>query len=229
VVTQRDFSEFEFRVLRTERLDSRDLEAVMRLFNAAYRQANPAYIEKSLSRLAYLAIARREGEPAGFALGEMRIMDLPRLPSQVVSLAGICCIDLPFRRRGLFGVLEGMALGAAKVTSPSERRLSCGRMAHPASFKGMSRSPSVVPRRGVRPTPWQREVGQEGQDGEGQDEDCQTLHDASHAVCLLCRSARSVGTNQRTRAVGHDRNPKQSGCQREGGTPTTRATPGPLG
>jgi len=74
----------------------------------------------------------------------------------------------------------------------------------------------------------QREVGQEGHDGEGQDEDCLTLHDASHAVCLLCRSARSVGTNQRTRVVGHDRNLKQAGCQREGRTPITRATRGPL-
>jgi hypothetical protein len=158
MTARRDFSEFEFRTLRTADMERADLEDVLALFRGAYRQANAAYIEKSLARLAYVSIAHHDGHPAGFALGEVRVMDLPRLPGQVVSLAGICCIHMPYRRRGLFGALESLALAAAKVPR-GERTLSCGRMAHPASFKGMSRSPSVVPRRGVRPTPWQQEVG----------------------------------------------------------------------
>jgi hypothetical protein len=158
MTARRDFSEFDFRTIRTAEMTAADMEDVMGLFRGAYRQANAAYIAKSLSRLAYVSIAHHEGRPAGFALGEVRVMDLPRLPQQVVGLAGICCIDMPYRRRGLFGALENLALGAAKVPR-GERVLSCGRMAHPASFKGMSRSPSAVPKRGVRPTPWQQEVG----------------------------------------------------------------------
>ncbi len=95
MVRERDFSDFEFRVSRTAELAAADLDDVMRLFRACYRQANEPYIEKSLARLAYLALAYHGGAPAGFAMGDVRRMDLPRLPDQVVNLAGICCIDLP--------------------------------------------------------------------------------------------------------------------------------------
>jgi len=37
--------------------------------------------------------------------------------------------------------------------------MTAGRMAHPASFRLMSRNPSAVPKAGVTPTPWQQEVG----------------------------------------------------------------------
>lgn len=37
--------------------------------------------------------------------------------------------------------------------------LNCGRMAHPASYRLMARSPSAVPKAGVEPTPWQQQVG----------------------------------------------------------------------
>jgi hypothetical protein len=40
------------------------------------------------------------------------------------------------------------------------RRLFCGRMAHPAALRNMAQLASVVPRPGVRPTPWQQGVGQ---------------------------------------------------------------------
>ncbi|HXH21517.1 MAG TPA: hypothetical protein VNN10_05770 [Dehalococcoidia bacterium] len=158
MTARRDLSDFEFRLLPTADITAGDYAVVCELFRASYRQADLAYIEKSLSRLGYLAIAYHDGRPAGFALGETRVMDLPRLPRQVVSLAGICCVGLEFRRRGLFGALEGRVLSAAPVPR-AERQLSCGRMAHPASFKVMGRSPSVVPRWGMRPTRWQKEVG----------------------------------------------------------------------
>jgi hypothetical protein len=38
-----------------------------------YRQANRAYLEKSLATLRYLALAEQEGTTAGFGLGECRV------------------------------------------------------------------------------------------------------------------------------------------------------------
>jgi hypothetical protein len=72
----------------------------------------------------------------------------------------LCCVSPAYRRHRLFGTLEGLALGArGELAQVQERALSAGRMAHPASFRGMAANPSTVPRRGVTPTPWQQEVG----------------------------------------------------------------------
>ena len=116
----RDFSPFDFRVIETDKASSRDLETVFALFEMNYRQANRAHVEKSARVLRYLALAEHQGIPAGFALGECRVMDLPRLPVQAVNLAGICCIAPQFRRRGLFAYLEVCLL----YTSPSPRDCS---------------------------------------------------------------------------------------------------------
>jgi hypothetical protein len=156
---QRDLSSFDLRVVQTDKASKDDLEKAFSLFELNYRQANRAYLEKSLGKLRYLAFAEHEGTTAGFALGEPRLIDLPRLPGQVVNLAGICCIAPQFRRRGLFGQLEYLIFLAVEMPAHS-RRLTCGRMAHPASARGLTRIPTVVPRPGVRPTPWQQEVGQ---------------------------------------------------------------------
>lgn len=155
----RDLSPFEFKVIETDQVSAEDLAKVFSLFEMNYRQANRAFLEKSLAVLRYLALAEHKGTAAGFALGECRAMDLPRLPTQVVNLAGICCIAPQFRRRGLFAALEARAIGAAKVPE-HVRRLTCGRMAHPIAMRALTRSPTVVPKPGVRPTPWQQEVGQ---------------------------------------------------------------------
>ncbi|MGD0204994.1 MAG: hypothetical protein ABSB57_00880 [Dehalococcoidia bacterium] len=154
----RETASFDFRVVETDKASMQDLEKVISLFEVNYRQANRAYLEKSLQTLRYLALAEHEGTAAGFALGECRVMDLPRLPGEVVNLAGICCIAPQFRRRGLFRELERLTFVAAKVPAHT-RRLTCGRMAHPASLRGFHRSPTLVPKPGVRPTPWQQEVG----------------------------------------------------------------------
>jgi hypothetical protein len=156
---QRDLSSFDFKVVETDKASKEDLEKAFSLFELNYRQANRAYLEKSLGTLRYLALAEHEGTTAGFALGESRVMDLPRLPGQVVNLAGICCIAPQFRRRGLFGQLEYLIFVAVEMPGHS-RRLTCGRMAHPAGMRGLTRIPTVVPKPGVRPTPWQQEVGQ---------------------------------------------------------------------
>jgi hypothetical protein len=155
----RDFSPFDFRVVETGKASSQDLEAVFALFEMNYRRANRAFLEKSLQVLRYLALAEHQGMPAGFAIGECRVIDLPRLPAQAINLAGICCIAPRFRRRGLFTHLEGLAIGAAGVEDRS-RRLSCGRVAHPAAMRILTLSPTRVPMPGVHPTPWQQEIGQ---------------------------------------------------------------------
>jgi hypothetical protein len=155
----RDFSPFDFKVVETDKASSEDLETAFALFEMNYRQANRVFLEKSLRVLRYLALAEHQGTPAGFAVAECRVMDLPRLPAQAVNLAGICCIAPRFRRRGLFAALEALAIASGGVADPS-RRLSCGRMAHPAAMRILTRSPTVVPKPGLRPTAWQQEVGQ---------------------------------------------------------------------
>ncbi len=156
----RDLGDFTFTVKEAAELTAADRATVHALFDVAYRQANHAYLDKSLGRLRYIATAMRGDTPAGFALGETRIMDLPRLPDSLVTLAGICCIAPEFRRRGLFGYLERLALGAGfRPEYADRRRLACGRMAHPASMRTMGSMKSIVPRYGVEPTPWQQEVG----------------------------------------------------------------------
>jgi hypothetical protein len=154
-----DFSPFEFKVIETCEASTEDLHNAFALFEMNYRQANRAYLEKSLQTIRYMALAEHQGTPAGFGVGECRVMDLPRLPAQVVELAGICCIAPQFRRRGLFSVLEALALGAAEMPD-HERRLTCGRVAHPAILRTIAINPTVVPRPGIRPTAWQQEVGQ---------------------------------------------------------------------
>jgi hypothetical protein len=154
-----DVSEFDFEVRESASISARQHELVVALFQANYRDANPVFVDKSLSVLRHVALAYHEGEAVGFAMGESRMMDLPRLPEQIVNLAGLCCVAPGFRRRGLFGELARRAM-ARESSDDDARSLLCGRMAHPAAFRNMARSPSVVPRPGVRPTPWQREVGQ---------------------------------------------------------------------
>ncbi|WP_322819615.1 hypothetical protein [Tepidiforma sp.] len=146
-------------VVPTGDLPPADRDTILHLFRQNYREANATYLEKSLHVLAFAAIARdNEGRAAGFALGEPRILDLPRLGPSPVRLAGLCCVAPAFRRQGLFRRLENAVLTARELP-PAPRWLSAGRMAHPASFRTMSANPTVVPRRGMRPTPWQREIG----------------------------------------------------------------------
>jgi len=154
-----DLAGLELTLKEADSLSEAEREAVLGLFQSSYRQANPAFLEKSLERLRFAALAHQGGSPVGFALGETRVMDLPRLPAQVVSLAGICCVRKELRRLGLFGELERLAFTAEEMPD-APRRLFCGRMAHPAALRTIARIPTVLPRAGHRPTPWQQEVGQ---------------------------------------------------------------------
>lgn len=143
----------------TSELTDADVATMMALFDMAYRDANHAYLEKSFGNLRFAAIATQGDTPAGFALSDMRVLDLPRLPATVVSLAGICCIADDFRRRGLFVALESAAGRCAGIT-PTGRFITCGRMAHPVSFRLMTQNPTHVPKPDAEPTEWQQEVGQ---------------------------------------------------------------------
>jgi hypothetical protein len=154
----RDFSGFDFTVMEASDLSSRERGELLGLFEANYRQANAAFLERSLATLHHVAVARRGGVAVGFALADMRAMDLPRLPDQLVHLAGICCVEPGFRRLGLFHELDRRAASAA-IVPERPRTLICGRMAHPAAMRPMTQIPTVVPRPATPPTPWQREVG----------------------------------------------------------------------
>jgi hypothetical protein len=149
---------FDLRVIPTAVTTSGEREIMHALFDTNYRQANHAYLDKSFGVLRYAAIAMEGDVPAGFALGDLRVVDLPRLPQQAVAMAGICCVAPGYRRRGLFGALELRAMSGAGPPPPG-RLLSAGRMAHPASMRTMSRQPSAVPKLGVPLTQWQRAVG----------------------------------------------------------------------
>ncbi len=150
---------FVLEVLQTDRVDAATFAEVKAVFGENYRDANQAYLEKNLGKLRYLSVARApDGRMAGFALAEARVIDLPRLPASNVHLAGLCCVSPDFRRHGLFGRLEGLALGANKLP-PADRYLSCGRTAHPVSFRNFFKNPAAVPRSGTTPTEWQQAVG----------------------------------------------------------------------
>lgn len=153
-----DLSGIDIRTVKGDDLTAEDRDAVLALFRASYREANEPYLEKSIVALRNVALATHDGTPAGFALADVRVMDLPRLPGTTVSLAGICCIDAAYRRRRLFGALEQAAMIASGV-SPAGPHLACGRIAHPASARTMIHNPTMVPRRGERPSAWHQEIG----------------------------------------------------------------------
>jgi len=159
-MTADPYPDLQFRTVASVAIADVDRADMHALFDASYREANHAYLDKSFHTLKWVALAWHDGRLVGYALGEHRVLELPRLPATPVHLAGMSCIAPEFRRRHLFGTLERMtAVGGAEVV-PGARRLGCGRMAHPASFRGMTRMPSVVPKPGIVPTQWQQEVGQ---------------------------------------------------------------------
>ncbi len=150
---------FSFEITATDRVPESLFAEVKRVFGENYRDANFGYLEKNLGKLRYLATATNDaGALAGFALAEARVIDLPRAPGSNVHLAGLCCVSAAFRRHGLFRKLESAALGANRLPA-AERYLSCGRTAHPASFRGFYSNPAAVPGPGRIPTEWQQEVG----------------------------------------------------------------------
>jgi hypothetical protein len=152
--------QFDTRVIRTSELTDHDLKTVHELFDLAYAQANHEYLDQSLTKLRFLALAHDRERPIGFALGDAVLTRLPRMAQpHGVILAGICCIDPGFRRLHLFTHLESLTIRESGVIRPGKRSLVCGRMAHPASFRLIGKNPTVVPKYGHVPSEWQKEMG----------------------------------------------------------------------
>lgn len=150
---------FETRAVSAETLGEKDRKLVHQLYDESYQQANHTYLDKSLSKRNYIALALTGEKLAGFAVANTVETALPRMDEpQIITLAGICCIDSGFRRIGLFSKLESLAAKASGLRDSAGRILMCGRMAHPASFRGMSKLPSSIPKLGETLTAWQREV-----------------------------------------------------------------------
>ena len=150
----------DIRVIKTEALNNDELGMVHQLFDLSYRQANHSYLEKSFSKLRYIALAKVRKILAGFALAETVKTNLPRMAApQIVMLAGICCVDPKYRRIGLFTKLEVLAAGGSGLLNPAKRLLMCGRMAHPVSYRTIGKYPSVIPKYGVPLSDWHKDIG----------------------------------------------------------------------
>ncbi len=154
-----DISGFEFKTVTTADVSPDDVALMHELFDACYREANHEHLDKSRGVLRHVTFAWRDGRPAAFGLADSLIVDLPRLPQQRLTLGGLCCVLPDFRRHGLFGALMARSIVAGDMRSPG-RMLTVGRMAHPGAFRMLSVRPGIVPKPGVTPTAWQREVGQ---------------------------------------------------------------------
>ena len=114
----------DIHVIKTEALNNDELGMVHQLFDLSYRQANHSYLEKSFSKLRYTALAKIRKTLAGFALADTVKTRLPRMiDPQIVTLAGICCVDPKYRRIGLFTKLEVLAAGGSGLLKPAKRLL----------------------------------------------------------------------------------------------------------
>lgn len=155
----RHFAEFVFRTVPADSLTTADRQLLFELFDACFRHADHAHLEKLLGQLRYVSVARCDEKPAGFSVGDVRIMDLPRLGEQTVMLGGLTCVAPEFRRRRLMIELAQRNV-VASTPRGSERTLFCVRYGHPAAFRSVvATRKSGVPRPGVQPTEWQQEVG----------------------------------------------------------------------
>jgi hypothetical protein len=158
------FDDLVFRVEATERLAPDDERQALALFARSYREADLDYMRAAMQRLRTIALACHADRLVGFSLADTRRIDLPRLPDQVVRLAGLACVAPEFRRRHLMVELSRRTMRRDPLDDPG---LVCGRMAHPATFRLMMQLPTAVPRIGVPPTAWQREIGQAVADAYG--------------------------------------------------------------
>ncbi|MCH8162251.1 MAG: hypothetical protein IIB88_10205, partial [Chloroflexi bacterium] len=159
LIDEHDLTNIEFKTLRTDGLLDEERAVMFGLFDSCYRQANHAYLEDTIERLGFASLALHGDTLVGFGLAELRIMDLPCLPQATVVLGGLTCVAAEFRRQGL-GTELGHRNIVASARGAHERMLLCGRAAHPAGFRIFLRNESVVPQRGVTPSPWQQEIGQ---------------------------------------------------------------------
>ena len=170
-----------FRTLVREpsRVTVEDRGQIASIFDAAYAQANQAYLDSSIEHIGRIAFALSdEGEPAAFAVGRQRWMDLPGFDEpQLVALHGMRATVPAFRHRGLIGALSRALVEAARgevSARPAVRELGCGRYGH-ASRQGEMIEGNHVPWPGRVPTAWQQAVGLAVAEAYGSDLDPRTF------------------------------------------------------
>jgi hypothetical protein len=147
-------------VLKSRDLSPSELDSVHKLFGLSYEAANHSYLERSFSKLRYIALAYYEEELVCFAVGDVIECFIPRMTDpQIVHAGGLSCISHGFRRKGLFRNLQMLIAERTGLIRPDSRVIMCGRMAHPASSRVLSSYPGAVPKHGVALSPWQKEVG----------------------------------------------------------------------
>ena len=149
----------EFRTFASETLSAADRASVFDLFDECYRDANHAYLEKTLERLRYVTLAYDGERLVAFGTGEQRVADLPGLPQTNMTLGGLSCVTVEYRRQGLVTEMGRRNMEGGDAL-PGQRRLASGRNAHPAAFRMFGRNPSIVPKPGAPTTSWQHEIGQ---------------------------------------------------------------------
>lgn len=155
----REFPGFAFRTLPTDALPAADRRLLSELFEACFQQANHTHLSRVLGTLRFVSLALQGETPAGFSIGEVRDMELPRLGRQNVMLGGLTCVAPAYQRRGVM-IEMATRIIIASDPPPAERMLFCVRYGHPVAFRSVVAShESGVPRPGVRPTAWQQEVG----------------------------------------------------------------------
>ena len=149
-------------VAASDGLSARQRDGMHALFDLAYEAADHDYLDRSLTKLGWVALARREDDAdhlVGFSLGDVRTLDLPAVGPTPTLLAGLACVGPDHRRHGLFRYLSNLSLRAAGVMPADGLALGAGRMAHPASMRMVAVAPTVVPKRGRTPSPLQQGVG----------------------------------------------------------------------
>jgi hypothetical protein len=160
VTNAEPFPGVDVHVGRSVDLGASEREQVHEIFDRCYALANHAYLDRSMSRMRYIARALRHGTLLGFTLSDARFEPLPRFDEpQLVLLAGIGCIEPEHRRSRLFSHIAALAANASGLLAKATTHfLVCGRMGHPAGFRSMKDLPAVVPRAGKPLSDWHLEV-----------------------------------------------------------------------
>ena len=126
----------EFATQSVHTLTEEQIDQVLALFDAAYDDADHSYLLSSFEVMGWIALATSGPMLAGFAIGDAKLVKLPRLEGPCpVAIHGIGCIDENFRRLGLFSRLEKAVVGASGALQPGCNHLHCGRTAHPATYR----------------------------------------------------------------------------------------------
>lgn len=146
-------------VLKSAELSSKQLEGMQALFNDCYDNGDWHYVEQTLSKLRYTALAIKDETIVGSSIGDMRRHCFePWDKTFSVILAGIVCVNSAHRREGLFYKLARLSAFASGEFIAGEPVLRCGRMAHPVSMKIMRELPNSIPRLNQSPNTIQRQV-----------------------------------------------------------------------